>query len=491
MAIELAGGLADVALFALPGLGLAELTPALRTLPLPRRLAYGYLLGVSAVGGALYALSHFLGVPLRPAAVWPTVLLPALAGLAARLLRRAPLAPGAAEPAASPRAAPRERARRVLVVAATAVAAMVSIGVLADAVTDPVKDWDGRMTWCAQARYVRAAGTVDAEVLRNERWFITHPQYPLLLPLAQVAAQEAFAADVDSHAFRALYAAFFPALLLVLYDGARRWAGAAAAALMALIAALVPFFTVGEGGATTTYSDLPLACFYGAGLVLLLSRRARTGDALAAGLLLGAAVLTKNEGAPLAAVALVLAAVAPGLGRRSPRATRGRRLRRLAAAAAPALLALGLLLAWRAQIPNREDEGYFSFVRAGDLWPAIFTRASTFGPVLLSRMGDWQHWRGFWWMAPVLFLAGWRLLRRPVSWRLLAAALAPPAIGWVAYSAHWDPLYLANVTWERLLLQAAVPLLLLLACALAEVLGRVFAPAGKPPSLAPRDGVTP
>jgi len=359
---------------------------------------------------------------------------------------------------------------------------MVCLGVLADAVADPVKDWDGRMTWCAQARYVRAAGTVDAEVLRNRRWFNTHPQYPLLLPLAQVAAQEATGAELDSHAFRALYAAFFPVLLLVLYDGARRWAGRTAAALVTLVAALVPCFTVCEGGATTTYSDLPLACFYGAGLVLLLSHRARTGNGLAAGMLLAAVVLTKNEGAPLAAAALALGAAAPGLRRRAAgalRSTGGRRLRRLAAAAVPALLALALLVSWRWAIPNREDEGYLGFVRIGDLWPAVFTRVKTFGPVLLANMGDWQHWRGFWWIAPVLLLAGWRSLGRPVAWRLLLAAAVPPAIGWLAYSVHWDPLYLADVTWDRFLMQAAIPLFLLLGCAMAEVLGRAGGAVGR------------
>ena len=436
MAVELAGGLGDVAFFALPGLGLAELTPALRRLPLPRRLAYVASCSfMVTIAGGLYALSHFLGVPLRPPAVWSAALAPALAGLAHRLTHRlrasSPRRGHAASPARKP---PMERLGFAVTIACAAVVALVCLGVLADAVANPVKDWDGRMTWCAQARYIRAAGSVDAEVLRDGRWFITHPQYPLLLPVAQVAAQEAFAADRDSHAFRALYAAFFAALLLIVYDGARRWAGRLPAALVVLIAALVPFFTNGEGGATTTYSDLPLACFYGAALILLLARRARVADALAAGLLLAAAVLTKNEGVPLAAAALVLGAAAPGRGRRLPggplrrwrigagpqlgpgerrlpggllsrwriRARRPpsqgkrrlpggflrgwidsprrrRRLRRLAAATVPALLALGLLVAWRSAIPNREDEGYLGFVRLPDLWPALFTRVARTG----------------------------------------------------------------------------------------------------------------
>jgi hypothetical protein len=49
------------------------------------------------------------------------------------------------------------------------------------------------------------------------------------------------------------------------------------------------------------------------------------------------------------------------------------------------------------------------------------------------------------------------------------AAAGPAAIAWAAYSIHGNPGFLAGVTWERFLLQGAVPTLILLACALAEV----------------------
>jgi hypothetical protein len=479
MAVELGGALGELALFAVPGTALTELVPAVRAMGWPRRLAYGYLLGVAAIAGTLYALSHTLAVPLRAPAIWTTAGVFLATGLIAH--RRSPLRRRRERP-------PQDRWTRALGWAAVLIGGFVCLGVAADAVTDPVKDWDGRMTWCAQARYIRAAGSVDAPVLTDDQWFITHPQYPLLLPVAQVAAQEAYGATEDSHAFRILYAAFLPVLMLLLHDGARRFAGETAGALAVILVAVLPIASELEGSAATTYSDLPLACFYGGGLLLLLCRRGRLASAAAAGVLLGAALLSKNEGLPLAIAALVIGALAPGRARRGP--ARQRRRRRLLLACLPPLLALALLLAWRAGIPNRQDESYPALLAALDWRQALFHQPGLFLPVIGSGLVSWERWRGFWFLAPVLLALGWRCWRRPLTKRLAAAAVIPVAIAWVAYAVHWDPASLARVTWDRILLQAAVPLFLLLAGACAALLrtpGRAgdgaSPPAGGPPEL--------
>jgi hypothetical protein len=521
MAVELAGGLGAVTLFAVPGYALTELLPPLRRMPVTARAAYGYLLGVGVVSGTLYAGSHVAGLPLRAPAIWTAAALPALAGAVAAVVRRVrarragPVPPHVREAAAPAEggqpvagfAWPR-LAGGIVQAACLLVAAAVCCGLLAEAVSDPVHDWDGRMTWTIQARYVRAEATVDAEALRNGRWYVSHPQYPLLLPIAQAAALELLGADLDSHLQRAIYAAFLPVLLLLVYQGARRDAGRTAAALVAAAAAGAPYFAFGEGGAFSTYSDLPLACFYGGAVLLLLAPRPEFAGCLAAGLLLAAAALTKNEGALLAPLALVLgwrsgagggldagpdsnagqqvetpgAARDPGpgsfveaptagggpAGTPPPRAHR-RAVLRLAAAALPLLLALALLASWRAGIPDRQDENYPELVRTVRLWPGVVTHVAQFAPVLWRQMSRPHHWAGFWWMAPVVLVAGRGALRHPRNRRLLIAAAGPPAVAWAAYSVHTNPGFLAAVTWERFLLQGSVPLLVLLAGALGEV----------------------
>ena len=183
------------------------------------------------------------------------------------------------------------------------------------------------MTWCAAARWVRADRSVTPRALRDPRVFVSHPRYPLLMPLAQVAVQETFDAGDDRRAIKPLYAAFFPALLLVLFDVARRHAGTCARARRRRARRRARSRLTDFGGADGAYSDVPLGAFFGGGFLLLLGRYARGRRQLAAAILLGAAVLTKNEGLPFAARG--------ARGGRLPRVLRPRRTERRRRLAAP------------------------------------------------------------------------------------------------------------------------------------------------------------
>ena len=442
-----AANLGGVALVALPGLGIAELLAPLRRLPFLRRLGYSYLLGALVLGGVLFAASHLFGVPLRRPAILAAALAPALLGLIARLRRRRQTLHG------------RDRWQ----LAASLCIAAICLGPLTSALVAPLGDWDGRMTWSPLAAYLRHEGTVDATVLREDHWWVVHPRYPPLLPLAQVGAQETFGAGMDDQYYRALYAAFLPALLLVLHDGARRAAGARAAILATLGVAVLPFLSYGAGGATSAYSDMPLAGFYGAALVLLLLERTRPAAGLAAGLLLAGAVLAKNEGALLAGAALLLA---------SPRMFRRRRFAWFACAAGPALAAFTLLTSWRAAIPNREDEDYFATLNLSDVLHGAFARLPVIVPEILRWTFRWSSWLGFWLLFLVVLIAGWRALRRPDARLLLLAGWIPAAIGWAAYAVSTRLGHLLGETWDRFLLQGLVPLAIVFACALQKIFAR-------------------
>ena len=476
---ELLAHLGGVALFLLPGLALTGLFPGLRAIPRFRRLGYGYLLGVATVAGTLYALSALLDVPIRRPTIFGTAAGLAAIGLAGWLRARDRHArrPGLGM-----------RARLVSLLLAAA-AAGVCAGVFADAVTEPLRDWDGRMHWSAQARYIRHEGSVLPVAITKGQWFINHPRYPVLLPVAQVAVLEATGARTDELFFRGLYAAFLPALLLVIYDGARRWAGWLPAGLSTVAMASVPFFTsYPDGGAVSSYSDIPLACFYGSALILLLRGRAFPSDGVAAGLLLGAAVLTKNEGTLLAGFALLAAASIPLLrlwrSRRpaplSPVPRRRLLLKgsRLCAAAGAMVLVLAFFLVWRSDIPNRQDEMYEDFVQAQHFFPGVFTRMPVYAGVVLDRTFlSWDHWVGFWWMVPFVLFAGRGVLtgrRAALSWPLLLGLGGPLAVAWGAYTVHWHPDQLANVTWERFLVQGSVPFAVFFSLCLREVLRKAL-----------------
>jgi hypothetical protein len=480
---ELLASMGGVLLFVIPGYALAGLFPGLRAVPWIRRLGYAFFLGVATLAGSLYALSALFEVPLRRPAIFGTAAVLTALGLIgwvralARLRRRE---------RRHPRRRPLPLRARIAALVLALAGIGVSVGIFADSVIYPLRDWDGRMHWSAQARYIRHEGSVLPLAVVRGQWFINHPRYPVLMPVAQVAVLEATGAAEDELFFRTLYAAFFPALLLVVYDGARRWAGWLAAGLTAAAASGIPFLTFfPDGGATSSYSDLPLGCFFGAALILLLRGRVHISDGIAAGLLLGAAVLTKNEGTILAGFALLAAVLIPGLRRwkmrkqEQPAAYRRRLLlkgARVCAAASVMAVVLAFFFYWRLQIPNRQDENYEEFVTAEHLFPDVLTRIPEFGSqILVQTFLTWDRWIGFWWVALLVLVAGRGILkgrRAALSWPILLGFAAPLAIAWGAYTVHWQPAELVKVTWERFLVQASLPFFLLFSLALREVLQR-------------------
>lgn len=448
-------GLGGVLLFLAAGRGLVELLPAFRERPFSARLGWSYLLGVAAVAGSTYALGVAFDVRLRRG----VVLMPAAALVAAGLLARAlrsrrtigvPLRP--------------PRAGLVAAQAAFGVAALIAIGLFATALTQPGVGYDGEMTWCAAARWVRADRSVFPRVLTDPRAFVSHPRYPLLMPLAQVAIQETFDASDDRRAIKPLYAAFFPALLLVFFDLARRHSGTFAAALAVTALAAVPVLAFTEfGGADGAYSDVPLGAFFGGGLLLVLGR-ARRSEAVAAGLLLGAAVLTKNEGLPFVLGALAAAGFAASFVRRRERRRRGP----LLAIAAAGVLAAGVLLsAWRARIPQRWDENYAGRLGRVSLSREARTRLPLLPAAVMREMGDRAAVAGFPLAAAVVLVAGASGLRR----RVVAPLVLSLFYCFGAYTlalllTTWGGVEQVHPTWNRLLIQLGIPVGVLLALAL-------------------------
>ena len=436
MSIHAFEGSGTVLLFLLPGLGLAALLLGSRVGG-ALRLACAWLLGLAWVAGGLYVLSHLFSVPIRRTTVLLLVLLPILAGIAAAMRGRS----------SRPRV---RRRRRPLLAIAGGAALFVSLGVLAEALTNPVTDWDGVMTWATQARFVRAARSVDAPALLGGASYISNPRYPLLLPVAQVAALETWSVD-DDRVFRPLYAAFFPVALALVFAAAAPLAGRAIGAWALLTAASLPVFALANGGASGAYSDLPLACFGGAAFVLLARRTVSRGEALAAGLLLAGAVLAKTEG-----FALVFAVLAGAAWARRSAGVRGARA--LIPAALLAFGAIAFFASWRAPISPRFDQGYASILRDPATWVRAPQRLASAIPALFREMAESYAWGWFFFGVPLLALAGWRaLVRRRVAPYLVAAA-GPIGIALAAYAVHFNPPALAESTWTRFLIQASIPL---------------------------------
>ena len=448
----LVAGLGVVGLFLLPGLGLVELLPALRERPLAARFGWAYLLGVATTGGSVTLLAILFGLPLRRPWVFAPAVLLALAGLAARLRRGRP----------EPRGFRPPRSGRVAARAAFALGTIVFCGLFARALRDAEIGWDAEMQWSVAARWMRAEGSILPPALTDARAFVNSPQYPPLVPVAQVVAQEALALPADRRAVQPLFTAFFPAVLLVLFDLGRRRAGTFATALAVFAFAEIPLLADPSGGAAGAYADLPLAAFWGAGLLLLLERP-RPSAAVAAAIFLGAATLTKNEGAPYAAAAVAVAILAALLRRPLRRARLGAAALALAAVATCG----GALSAWRAHIPQRWTVDYAARLHEVSLRAEAAARLPLLPAAIAKETFDAADWSGFWFAALAALGAGAAAFRRRVAPPLaLALGLSLAAYVGALLLSTWGGAEQVHPTWNRFVVQMTFPIFVLLAMAL-------------------------
>lgn len=227
-----------------------------------------------------------------------------------------------------------------------------------------------------------------------------------------------------------------------------------------------------EGGARSTYSDLPLAGFLGGALLLLARRRLSVAGGVAAGLLLAAVVLAKQEGFVLAG-ALLLGGLAPRwTRRRGDRAGRG-------VAGVGYLLALGAWLAWRSAIPNRNDEGYLEGLLSGVPLSTLGERLGAVASGVWELVSDWRGWGALWFLLVWAAIAYSRCWMRTRIGRLALLLLATQtALALVAYASAPRADVIA-ATLGRFAIQAAAPLALLLAHAFAEALRRLRSTRGR------------
>jgi len=467
LAARLVASFGGIGLILLAGNGILRFLPSLDKRPFFRRLAYAWLLGAAGVVSAVFALDHVAGSPLKRRMILPVFLVFA----ACAFLPRKGSSGGRA-----PWRTPRMPGARIAVAAAVIVNLLVTAGLLSVAVSEVTRDWDGQMTWVAAARWIRADRTVDSPVLREERWYVSHPQYPPLLPLMQVSVQETFSTTDDTRILRPLYATFFPAFLLVLFDAAERRAGTLAAALVTIAAATIPLFTSDTlyGGAGTAFSDFPLSCLWGTGALLLLETSVVPSTGIAAGLLLGGGVLAKNEGLPLAMVAIAVATLTALLRARHRGQAAGRAVLPVALASLVVAAAVALVVSWKSGIVNRYTVRFDEQLRNLPVVEETLKRL----PVLLGpifwQMIDGGPWAGFWWFSPVVLLAGAGAFRRRPARPLLLVTAGGIAVYLVAYGiTPWPGAVLVPPTWNRFLIQLALPVFVLLAMALGDAIRRV------------------
>jgi hypothetical protein len=414
-----------ILLFMIVGLAAATFLPHALPRYFAGRLAAIFLLGVGAHGAVLFALG-VAGVPLRaPTFAAVTVISLAIAALRAKRIFL------------------RTRWRGDMhEMASTAMILLPFLVLLWTTSVVPLADYDGRTTWMPKARAIAGEGSIRGPFFQGERGLNLHNHYPLLIPL-DVATLLALGASP-----RPLFVLIPAAMLLAARDLlSRRFGTAAAGWCMAALAWLPQIVIAPEGGATSAYSDLAVAAFFGMAVV--------TRPRVAASLWIAFLILTKNEGLLLALAAL---AWRP-------------RVRMLIAPA----IALALLLGWQQLVPDAYDE------RNAALLLELPSRLAFLDDAALAigrHALDLRTWGVLW---PLVALCAFGRRVRSEA-RVLMIAMA----GYVAVMActSWSITQLANVTAHRLLLHCIVPAGCIVMACMSSSGG------SRPPIVRPSNGTT-
>jgi hypothetical protein len=348
----------------------------------------------------------------------------------------------------------------------------------------PTFQFDAITRWMFKAKALAADGTLFGVVSTDPYYSLTHQRYPPLV--SHIANLPALVSgEFNDRIASSIFPWFAVALVATAYGALRRRSGALSGALAAAWIANLPMLSFvlmppPGAGAASAMADIPLSLFLmGAVLALadgLQARRAR--GYVEAGLLLGFATLTKNEGLPLlVGVALAVLVSAP----RS----------RWRCATGVAGLGLGLYLGlWGIAASGLPitDEHYLGRLH-GDAFTAGLSRLGVIVSGLSEEVMNFRSWNLTWAVLTFLLMLGARRLGRPVPRMILVVLAVQCASYVVAYAVtSWsspaaalihpdgDPLpFLMKLTLGRLLMQVAPT---------AIVLGLIVSPlasGGRPP----------
>ncbi|MEQ8768591.1 MAG: glycosyltransferase family 39 protein [Planctomycetota bacterium] len=326
--------------------------------------------------------------------------------------------------------------------------------ILIQAVSEPLKSWDARAIYGTSAKVLYHEGGVHGDSIRNDDRIHYHRNYPLLIAYHEASIWR-LVGNVSERQGKAIFPAFFIALIGLVYSLFRKRLGRLLGMLLVISFASPPFFAFyHDGGGVSGYADVPFAYFWaGAAAYLYLYLGSRDWRHIAiAAIFQTCAISTKNEGLLLT---LPLTALLAGvLLMRAPDAP-ARLWRRLRPAAGflggVALLTLPWLLI-RSTLPDYLDENYpkqileQSFADTLDRLPKTLT-------LVFEEGFHYKDWGLVWLIYLAAPLLAWKLTDRRATLFFGGLAVMQIAI-YVAvylYSPH-DLGWHIEVSWNRLLI---------------------------------------
>lgn len=286
--METARLLVSIGLMTLLGWSALFLITRGRGLRVAEVFALSYILGVGLV--TLEMLGFYLvGVPLTPKKLlilWPALIVPA-----ALAYRRARF-DGTVSEAFGAR--PSVPFRPVDIMLSCGIAFEVCYAFFR-AFIKPIESYDAIAIYAVKSKMLFFTRVLNADFFLSLKALFPHPDYPLNIPFAETFLY-LMMGSFNDQLVKIIFPLYFVALLALLYNAVRRFAGMTYALFFCFILATIPM--VGAYAANA-YHELPLSCYYFASALLLFrwfDRPDRPYLLALSAVLVGLAAWTKNEG---------------------------------------------------------------------------------------------------------------------------------------------------------------------------------------------------
>jgi hypothetical protein len=168
----------------------------------------------------------------------------------------------------------------------------------------PLESFDSIAMYAMRSKIIFLNGMIPADFFSNITLKLPNPDYPLLVPLAEVWVYT-FLGGLNDLLVKAVFPMYLLSFLLIFFFILRRFLSRKGALLFTFILATIPQFA---RFATIGYTDIILAYYYSIGLIYLFiwMKGGRRQDLILSGIFSGFAIFTKNEGVALFLVNLIL-----------------------------------------------------------------------------------------------------------------------------------------------------------------------------------------
>ncbi len=171
----------------------------------------------------------------------------------------------------------------------------------------PVDSFDSIAMYAIRSKIIYLSRGIPADFFKNITVNFPNPDYPLLVPLAEVWVYT-FLGNLNDLLVKAIFPIYLLSFLIIFFFLLKRFMGRSQALLFTFLLATIPQF---NHFATVGYTDFILAYYYSIALILiLLWIKEKSFNLLAlSAVFTGFAMWTKNEGIALCIINLILLAL--------------------------------------------------------------------------------------------------------------------------------------------------------------------------------------